>query len=232
MEKLQNIRAIAFDADDTLWDCQSHFDQVERRYCELLAEYGGAEAISASLFDVETANMDDLGYGAKAFMLSLVENAVKVSEGQVKAEIIAEILQLGRQLLHIHARPLAEVPDTLARLRACGRFRMAVFTKGELLDQEKKLHRSGLEPYFDQVAIVSDKTEKAYHQLCENLGVKTEELVMVGNSFRSDIAPVLQIGGKAVHIPFHATWQHEHMEAFVHENLRTIERFGELLNIL
>lgn len=232
MKKLENIRAIAFDADDTLWDCQSNFDRAEHRYCELLAEYGEPEAVSASLFEVESANMADLGYGVKAFTLSLVENAVKVSGGRVKADVIGEILQLGRGLLHIHARPLDGVAETLARLKADGRFRLAVFTKGELLDQENKLRRSGLEVYFDQVSIVSDKTEKAYHRLCESLGVETGELVMVGNSFRSDIAPVLKIGGKAVHIPFHATWQHEHMETYTHENLRTIERFADLLHIL
>ena len=230
MEKISNIRAIAFDADDTLWALQNHFEDVEQAYCTLLADYGSKEEISAALFDTETANMEDLGYGCKAFTISLVENAVKVSRGMVPATIIGKIVQLGKSLLHLEATPLPEVEQTLQHLYQAkeGHYLMAVFTKGELKDQENKLWRSGLHRYFDLVEIVSDKTPDAYRRLCSRMGIKPSELLMVGNSFKSDIAPALQIGAAAVHIPFHITWAHEQTTEYNHPRLRRITHFSEI----
>ena len=176
--------------------------------------------------------MADLGYGCKAFTISLVENAVKVSHGKVEANVIAQIMDLGKSLLHLDAKPLEGVEKTLACFREMKKYKLAVFTKGELMDQENKLWRSGLQRYFDVVTIVSDKTPKAYHRLCRELDVTPDELVMVGNSFKSDIAPALKIGASAVHIPFHTTWAHEKTEEFEHPKLRRISRFEELLDIL
>lgn len=228
----KNVRAMAFDADDTLWDCQSYFEQVEQDYCELLSEYASARDISASLFETETANMAELGYGSKAFTLSLVENAVRVSRGRLTAYQTDNILRLGRSLLRLPATPLEGVASTLDRLRRSGRFRLAVFTKGELLDQENKLRRSGLERFFDVVSIVSDKTETSYRRLCHELEVEPGELCMVGNSFRSDIAPALAVGACAIHVPFHVTWKHEEAEPFSHERLVTVERFEQVGDVV
>ena len=186
--------------------------------------------------------MADLGYGCKAFTLSLVENAIRVSHGKVEANVIAQILDLGKSLLHLDAKPLEGVEATLARIREMRtgqedgssgerRYRLAVFTKGELMDQENKLWRSGLQRYFDVVSFVSDKKPEAYRRLCREMEVKPEELLMVGNSFKSDIAPALKIGASAVHIPFHTTWAHEKIEEFEHPNLRRISRFAQLLDI-
>ena len=250
MEKLKNIKAIAFDADDTLWALQNYFEDVEHEYCELLSDFGSEKEISAALFEVESKNMPDLGYGCKAFTLSLVENAVKVSHGKVEANVIAQILDWGKSLLHLDAKPLEGVEETIARIREMKqnglnsdkeglslrtndrKYKLAVFTKGELMDQENKLWRSGLQRYFDVVSIVSDKKPEAYRHLCKDLEVKPEELVMVGNSFKSDIAPALKIGASAVHIPFHTTWAHEKIEEFEHPKLRRISRFEELLELL
>ena len=236
MEKLKDIRAIAFDADDTLWALQNYFEDVEHEYCELLSAYGKEKEISAALFETESRNMADLGYGCKAFTLSLVENAIRVSHGKVEANVIAQILDLGKSLLHLDAKPLEGVEETLALLhekKKEGRgLKLAVFTKGELQDQENKLWRSGLQRYFDVVSIVSDKKPEAYRRLCREMEVKPEELLMVGNSFKSDIAPALKIGASAVHIPFHTTWAHEKIEEFEHPNLRRISRFAQLLEIL
>jgi len=279
-EKLDNIKAIAFDADDTLWALQNYFEEVEHEYCELLSEYGSEKEISAALFETEGKNMPDLGYGCKAFTISLVENAIKVSHGKVEANVIAQILDLGKSLLHLDAKPLEGVEKTLACIREMKgkvengdsgsgktiqgsderkqgsndlkkgsderkqgpdglkqgsekrKFKLAVFTKGELMDQENKLWRSGLQRYFDVVSIVSDKKPEAYRRLCKELEVQPEELLMVGNSFKSDIAPALKIGASAVHIPFHTTWAHEKVEEFDHPKLRRIKRFEELLEIL
>lgn len=253
MEKLDDIKAIAFDADDTLWALQNHFEDVEDEYCDLLADYGSKEEISAALFETESGNMADLGYGVKAFIISLVENAIKVSEGKASARLIGRIVEVGKSLLHVDAKPLEGVEKTLAKLRerrlsnnseasdasiaskegaSDRKYRLAVFTKGELMDQENKLWRSGLQRYFDVVSIVSDKTPEAYRHLCKELEVSPEQLVMVGNSFKSDIAPALKIGASAIHIPFHTIWAHEKTEEFNHERLRRISHFEEILEIL
>ena len=224
------IKAIAFDADDTLWALQNYFEDVEHEYCQLLAPYGKEKEISAALFEVETKNMPLLGYGCKAFTISLVENAVKVSHGKVEAGVIGQIVDLGKSLLQIDATPLEGVEQTLARIREMGKYKLAVFTKGELQDQENKLWRSGLGRYFDVVSIVSDKKPEAYRRLCKELEVKPEELLMVGNSFKSDIVPALNIGASAIHIPFHTTWAHEKVHEFNHERLRRISRFEEILD--
>lgn len=238
ISKLEGIKAIAFDADDTLWALQNYFEDVENEYCELLAEYGNKKQISAALFETENGNMEDLGYGAKAFTISLVENAVKVSKGKVPANVILQIVALGKSLLHLEAKPLPEVEQTLSSLHELKdedgerKYRLAVFTKGELKDQENKLWRSGLQRFFDVVSIVSDKTPESYRRLCKELDVDSSELVMVGNSFKSDIAPALKIGASAIHIPFHVTWAHEKMDEFEHDKLRRISHFSEILHCL
>ena len=147
------IKAIAFDADDTLWDCQSYFDKVEVQYASILSAYDTEEQIKSSLFNIETGNMAALGYGCKAFTISLVENAIKMSRGQIPASAIAEIVALGKSLLNIPAHPLPEVEETLRFFRKHTQLKLAVFTKGELLDQENKLKRSGLIPYFHHIKI-------------------------------------------------------------------------------
>lgn len=225
------IKAIAFDADDTLWDCQSYFDGVEAQYVSRLLDYGTPEEIKAALFKTESANMSTLGYGCKAFTLSMIENAVQMSDAGIPASTIAEIVTLGKSLLNIPATPLPGVEQTLAHLYRHTPYRLAVFTKGELLDQENKLQRSGLTRYFHATHIVSDKTPEAFRNLCDSLKIEPQELLMVGNSLRSDIIPALEIGAHAVHIPFHTTWQYETAEDFSNDNLITIHQFSELLQI-
>lgn len=228
----QDIKLLAFDADDTLWDCQGHFDQVEKDYSQVLAPYADEATVSETLFQTETANMPLLGYGSKAFTLSLVENAVKVSRGQVCAADVLRIVNLGKSLLQLPATPLPEVRPTLEALHQAKRYTMVVFTKGELLDQENKLNRSGLAPLFDDIVVVSDKTKTEYAKLCERFGTTIDHLLMVGNSFRSDIEPVLQLGGWAVHIPFSSIWRHEQTEEYSHPRLVSITHFGGLKELV
>ncbi len=224
----EGIKVIAFDADDTLWNCQSHFAAAERRYCDLLKPYADAAEVSASLFRTETANMPLLGYGSKAFTLSLIENAVAVSGGRISGSVIGEIVELGKGLLNIPTAPLTGVERTLATFHAEGLYRLVVFTKGELLDQENKLRRSRLQKYFSHVEIVSDKTRQAFLSLCRNLNISPSSLLMVGNSFKSDIVPALEIGAAAVHVPFHVTWQLEHTAEFPHERLIRVTDFDDV----
>jgi putative hydrolase of the HAD superfamily len=214
-----DIQLIAFDADDTLWDNQTHFERVEREYCDILAPYGSADDVSEALFKVESANMPLLGYGCKAFTLSLVENAVKFSKGRIAANDLLHIVELGKTLLSLPATPLPHVADTLRTIRRMQKYKLVVFTKGELLDQQNKLVRSGLTAFFDDIVVVADKTRDEYIRLCQIFDTDMSRFLMVGNSFKSDIEPVLQLGGYAAYIPFHTTWQHEQVAEYDHSHL-------------
>ena len=230
----KKIKVIAFDADDTLWDCQGHFEEVEEHLYRLIAPY--CDNPKRELFNTETANMEDLGYGCKAFTISIIETAVRVGGDHLTATELADLLSHSKSLLHLPATPLPGVEKTLKVLRE--RFctddsliKMVVFTKGELQDQENKLRRSGLLKYFDDVEITSNKTQREFLALCEHQAIHPSELLMVGNSLKSDIAPALAIGAWAVHIPFHITWQLEHFDDIDHERLTKITHFNELTKL-
>lgn len=227
-----NIKVIAFDADDTLWSNEPFFQEVERKYTELLSDYGSAKEISAELFKTEMSNLECLGYGAKAFTISMVETALRVSNQTITAEKIQQIVLLGKSLLEMPIELLSGVEDTLKALKEQGCYRLVVATKGDLLDQERKLKRSGLTPYFDHIEIMSDKTEKEYNRLLRVLQVAPEKFLMIGNSLKSDIQPVLAIGGYGVHIPFEVMWQHEVVETFTHPRLQQMKSPAELLDWL
>lgn len=232
MKTFNNIQAIVFDADDTLWDCQSYFEKVENRLCDMLSPWGTHDEISSALFATEAANMPVLGYGCKAFTLSVIECAINISHGEIKAESIGELAEMGKALQNLPGTPLDGVISTLEKLKDSGAYRLAVFTKGELLDQENKLRRSGLEGYFSHVEIVSDKTELSYRNLCRNMDIAPEEMVMVGNSFKSDIIPAITVGAYAIHIPFHVTWQLEHTQEFEHERLAKVSHFKDIMKVI
>ena len=229
----EKIKVIAFDADDTLWDCQGHFELVMQHLYDELTPWVDRETAALELFSTERKNMRLLGYGVKAFTLSMLETAMRVSRNEMPAGTISKILQECYTLLEFPCTPLPEVAETLKALRT--RFStlnsLVVFTKGELLDQQHKLERSGLLPFFDHVEITSDKGEPEFRTLCQKLGISPAELLMVGNSLKSDIAPALAIGSQAVYIPFHVTWQLEHHEHFEHERMVEIAHFGQLLKI-
>lgn len=226
------FRVIAFDADDTLWDCQSHFEEVENHLYSLIAPY--CEDPKHELFLTESGNMADLGYGCKAFTISVIETALHIAGNDLSATQLKELLAHSKQLLHLPATPLPGVVSTLETLRSRleGSSKMVVFTKGELQDQENKLKRSGLLKYFDDVEITSDKSQREFLDLCEHQQIHPSELLMIGNSLKSDIAPALAIGAWAIHIPFHVTWQLEHFEDIDHERLIKIEHFSEILKYI
>ena len=229
----EELKVIAFDADDTLWDCQSHFEEVEEHLYSLIAPY--CENPKRELFDTESGNMADLGYGCKAFTISILETAMRVAGNDLSTSQLSELLAHCKQLLHLPATPLPGVEKTLEALRCKmddGRCRMVVFTKGELQDQENKLKRSGLLKYFDDVEITSDKGQAEFLALCEHQRIHPSELLMIGNSLKSDIAPALAIGARAIYIPFHVTWQLEHVEDFDHERMVKVERFSEILKFV
>ncbi|UYZ63935.1 HAD family hydrolase [Hymenobacter weizhouensis] len=202
---------IAFDADDTLWPNQPHFDQVEARLFEIMAHCGDAARISAQLNEVQRRNMQLFGYGAKSFMLSMIETAIQLTDGAVTGHDIQQILDMGKDLLRFPIEPLPGVVEVLTELRRRGH-RLMLLTKGDLFDQESKIARSGLGELFDHVEIVSEKDDATYRRLLARYGATAEEFVMVGNSLKSDILPVARLGLRAVHVPYHATWIFEHVD--------------------
>jgi putative hydrolase of the HAD superfamily len=201
------IKIVGFDADDTLWVNEPFYRETERRFCELLGNYRSSDEINRQLYEVETGNLELYGYGSKAFILSLIETAIIVSGGMVTAPEIACILELGKAQISEKNPLLNGVHEILQILS--GHYRLIVATKGDLLDQERKLKNSGIAAYFHHIEIMSDKKEENYLRLLNHLDIQPEEFVMVGNSVRSDILPVVRLGGYAIHVPYHVTWQHE-----------------------
>lgn len=229
---IEGVKVVAFDADDTLWSNEPLFREAERKVAEELSEYGDFQHISDELYKVEFKNMGDYGFGAKAYVLSMIENAVNLTGGKLTGEQVMFIIDSGRKILRNPATPLPGVEETLEKLKADGRYELVMMTKGELLDQERKIARSGLAKYFSHIEIVSNKSQKEYLSLCDRLWTKPENLMMVGNSFKSDIEPVLQLGGWGIHIPAELLWKLEHTEEFDHPNLFKVNSFEEILNIL
>lgn len=226
---------IAFDADDTLWDNEIYFRESERQFCKLINSHNPnltEKEIMPILFDNEVDNLSIYGFGVKSFVLSAIEAAGKLLHNDVPYSIVSSIVQIGREQLMKPVTLLADVEDTLKQLKESGKYRLVVATKGDLLDQESKIKRSGLEQYFERTIIMSDKREEDYRKMIKSLNCKPEKLVMVGNSFKSDILPVVNLGGRGIYIPYHTTWAHEVVETIEHERIVEITRLKEILDLL
>lgn len=226
---MDKIKVIGFDADDTLWVNEPYYQELERQLCRLMVDYLPSEMVSKELFKTEMQNMELYGYGAKAFILSVIETAIRVSEGMVSASVINEIISLGKALINRDIELLDGIEQLLPQLK--GKYQLIVATKGDLLDQERKLKRSGLLPYFHHIEIMSDKQEADYQKLLSRLDISPEQFLMVGNSLKSDVLPVVALGGKGVYVPFHTTWQHEVLPDTA-GNYHQIGHIGDLLKIL
>jgi putative hydrolase of the HAD superfamily len=226
---------IAFDADDTLWDNEIFFRQSEREFCKLINEFSPElteQKIMPILFDTEVGNLSIYGFGVKSFILSAIETAGKLLNENVPYSIVKRITEIGRQQLMQPITLLADVQTTLDKLKAEGKYRIVLATKGDLLDQESKIERSGLTKYFDHTIIMSDKQNDDYIKMLKDLNCKPEKLIMVGNSFKSDILPVVKLGGYGIYIPYHTTWAHEVIDTIKHPRIVEIERMKELKNAL
>jgi putative hydrolase of the HAD superfamily len=228
---MKNIKVIAFDADDTLFINETYFDETEKKFCGLMEDYLSHQGISKELFKVEIDNLKLYGYGIKGYILSMIEAAMTISNNTIPIEIVEKIIQFGKELLQKPIVLLDGVEETLDSL--FGKYKLVVATKGDLLDQRRKLHNSGLGHYFHHIEVMSDKKEKDYADLIKRLEIEPSEFFMIGNSLKSDILPVLAIGGHAVHIPFHTTWAHEKIDhKVIHENFSTHENITEVLKKL
>lgn len=217
MEKLlKDAKIIGFDADDTLWVNEPYFRDVEAEYCKLFAGFHSPDTVSAALYATEMQNIELYGYGVKAFTLSLLETAYALNSS-LDAAVAKQIILLGKSLLAKPVILLDGVQEVLEHLAA--KYTLVIATKGDLFDQQRKLAKSGLAPYFHYVEVMSEKKEDDYRALLRRLNVKPADFLMVGNSLKSDILPVTAIGGRAVYVPYHTTWQHELVEDTGSSNL-------------
>ncbi|MFO7841276.1 MAG: HAD family hydrolase [Fidelibacterota bacterium] len=223
-----DIRIIGFDADDTLWDNEPHYRALEDVFCDEMKNILPPEESSKELFKTEIENLPLYGYGAKAYTLSILETALRLSNDQLPVSSVKKIMEAGKKLVDSPLQLLDDVVHVLERLSK--HYKLIVATKGDLLDQERKLRKSGLESYFHHIEIMSDKQESDYKRLLRHLDIEASHFLMVGNSLRSDILPVLKLGGYAIHIPYHTTWLHEKIDVvdLPSERFREFDTLAEI----
>lgn len=225
------LTTIGFDADDTLWQNEAFFRLTQDRFTELLADHAAPDHLADRLLAAERRNLGHYGFGVKGFTLSMIETAIEVTEGRVPATVIAEILAAGREMLE---HPIELLPHAETAVRQMSeRHRVVLITKGDLLDQERKLAQSGLGDLFHGVEIVSDKTPQTYARLFVRHGTRPEQAMMIGNSLKSDVLPVLAVGGWGVHIPHGLTWALEHADPPEgHPRFHMLSHLGELPDLV
>jgi putative hydrolase of the HAD superfamily len=225
------MKVIAFDADDTLWVNEPYFRIAEDKFCSLMEDFLPHHSVGRELLKIEIANMNLYGYGIKAFVLSMIECAIQISDKRIGASVMDKILGIGKEMIEMPIELIDGVEEVLKALY--GKYRLVVATKGDLLDQERKLIKSGLEKYFHHTEIVSDKTEKEYQKIIQHLDIEPSEFLMIGNSLKSDVLPVLNVGGHGFHIPFHTTWEYEKIDiAIDNPRFKQLENISEVLKYL
>lgn len=220
---------VAFDADDTLWHNEDLFQDVQRDYEELLLPWADAATVDDRLHEIQMTNLPRFGYGVKSFTLSMIEAAVCISGYEIDADRITAIIDYGKRLLD---RPIELIDGVEEVLDALGHHRLMVITKGDVHDQLAKVAASGLAERFWRVEVVVDKDVGVYGELLERNGIDPARFVMVGNSLRSDVLPVLELGGVAVHVPYHVTWRHEDDHEGHDVDVPTLEALRELPQLL
>ena len=227
----EDVKVIAFDADDTLWINETYFREAEEVFAELLSKYETKNKIDQELFKTEIKNLAIYGYGIKGFVLSMIECGLALSNYKLPQETIEKILAIGKEMLEKPVELLSGVEEVLENLQ--GKYKLIVATKGDLLDQERKLEKSNLLKYFHHIEIMSDKKEKDYVKLLKHLDIQPSQFLMIGNSLKSDVLPLLKIGAIAIHIPFHTTWIHEEisLEAQQKVNYKTLRNIKELITL-
>ena len=227
-----NIKVIAFDADDTLWVNETYFREAEEEFAKLLSKYETKNKIDQELFKKEIQNLKFYGYGIKGFVLSMIECALELSNYNIQPKTIEAIVNIGKEMLEKPIELLDGVEEVLKSLQ--GKYKLIVATKGDLLDQERKLEKSNLLKYFHHIEVMSDKKEKDYTKLINHLDIQPSELLMIGNSLKSDVLPLIKIGASAIHIPFHTTWMHEEVteQEKQNETYKTLASIKELPSLL
>jgi len=228
---MSTLTAIGFDADDTLWHHERFYQLTQERFADLLRDYADRHHLEEHLTAAERRNIKHYGFGVKGFTLSMIETAIEITDGKVPAKVIGDILEAGRDMLRHPIEPLPHAEDTLRALTAS--YTLVLITKGELLDQERKLAASGLGDYFDAVEIVSDKTAEVYNRIFKRHGSGAANAMMVGNSLASDVVPALTAGAWGVHVPSGYNWALDHHDGPEDKaRFRLIRDLGELLPIV
>ena len=232
---MNKITTLAFDADDTLWHNENLFEDHHSKYCDLLSEFHDAKTVEKTLFATEMRNLELYGYGVKSFMLSSIETAIELTRGSISADELKRIIQFGQEMLRHPVELLEGVSETIASLSK--KYRIILITKGDLRDQERKIAHSGLAHHFEHTEVVSEKNLETYARVFLRLNIAPESLLMVGNSLKSDILPILDLGGYAAHIPYHLTWEHERVENSPQDHtrfyeLKSIKELEKLLSSL
>jgi len=229
---MKGVKVVGFDADDTLWVNEDYYRDAESEYANILAAYGDADSILSSLYKTELGNLKLYGYGVKPFTISMIQNALAISENKIDPSLIGRMIEIGRNMLEAPVNLLPNVREVLDCLY--GKYRLILVTKGDLLDQERKLNDSSLTPYFHHIEIMSDKTLRSYQDLLRHQEMEANEFVMIGNSMRSDILPPYELGCRAIHIPYEKTWLHEMDVEDIGEDERffRIEKLRDVLQII
>jgi putative hydrolase of the HAD superfamily len=231
-KEYKNIKIIGFDADDTLWVNETYFREAEIAFSELLSQFETHNKIDQELFKVEMENLPLYGYGVKGFVLSMVEMALKISNNTVSNETINEILKIGKDMLNKPVELLDGVQEVLETVSKT--HKLILVTKGDLLDQERKLEKSNLSHYFHHIEVLSDKQVANYSKLLNHLDIKPSEFLMIGNSLKSDVLPLLELKAHAIHVPFHTTWLHEQTnnDDSKNDNFKTVKSLANILEFL
>ena len=228
---MKNIKIIAFDADDTLWHNEPYFDEAQERFCQLFQDYASSQEILGLILNHQVKNLPLYGFGIKAFTLSMIESALQLTKHQISGKGIEQIIAIGKDLLQKPVELLPNVEDVLKELH--GKYKLVVATKGDLKDQHRKLHDSGIGHYFHHIEVLSDKTELDYTKMFGRLECKPEDILMIGNSLKSDVLPILNLGGFGIHIPYHTTWEYEKIDFEIeHENFLALSNVKEVLTVL
>jgi len=226
-----NQKIIAFDADDTLWHNEPYFDEAQAKFCELFADYASKQEILQLILSHQVKNLPLYGFGIKAFTLSMIDSALELTNHQISGQGIQKIIDIGRDLLQKPVELLPEVEDVLQQLK--GKYKLVVATKGDLKDQHRKLHDSGIGHYFHHIEVMSDKKELDYEKMLGRLDIKPDNFIMIGNSLKSDVLPVLNIGGHGYHVAYHTTWEYEKIDFEIqHDNFKSLEKITDVLPIL
>lgn len=226
-----NNKIIAFDADDTLWHNEPYFDEAQERFCALFQDFASSQEILGLILNHQVKNLPLYGFGIKAFTLSMIETALLLTQNNITGTGIEKVIAIGKDLLQKPVELLPNVEEVLQELQ--GQYKLVVATKGDLKDQHRKLHDSNLGKYFHHIEVLSDKTELDYTKMLARLDCQPEDFVMIGNSLKSDVLPILNIGGIGIHIPYHTTWEYEKIDFEIeHENFTALTDIKEVLAIL
>ena len=220
-------KIIAFDADDTLWDNEPYFEEAEQRFITLMGDFLSKQSISQKLYDTQIKNLPLYGYGIKGYVLSMIESANEIVNGYLSNELYTSILNIGKDMLTQPVNLLEGVEETIHTIGK--HYPVIVATKGDLKDQHRKLHESGIGQLFHHIEVMIDKNKLDYQKMLKRLEINASEFLMIGNSLKSDILPVLELGGTAIHIPYHTTWAHERINHEIkHPNFHTLKNIADL----